>query len=241
MKKKYIVLVISGLIALCIAFVCIFILPTVIFERFDSRICINGIYYELRFKTDDEVLIEGYDHNRVLGDVVISPEIHVGFATYKVTGIRSSVFYECSSLTSITIPESIGSSEDGAYFWCVNLTEVVLPNTKEMRHVGGFQGCIGLESIDIPDSVYEIDDGAFAGCSSLSSVKIPDGMIYIHERAFAGCSSLKTITIPEGVTNIDDEAFKGCSSLTTVRIPKSAELGEDVFRGCDNLKEIIYY
>lgn len=100
------------------------------------------------------------------------------------------------------------------------MTDVVLPDTGEMRHIdyGMFLGCTELENIDIPDSVYEIFDDAFAGCCSL-----------------------KTITIPEGVTNIDDEAFKGCSSLTTVRIPKSAELGEDVFRGCDNLKEIIYY
>lgn len=156
--------------------------------------------------------------------------------------MRRDVFRECTSLTSITIP-GMDCCSSSKYEWCVNLTDVVLPDTGEMCHIdyGMFLGCTELENIDIPDSVYEIFDDAFAGCSSLSSVKIPDGMIYIHDRAFAGCSSLKMITIPEGVTNVGDEAFKRCSSLTTVWIPKSAELGEDVFRGCDNLKEIIYY
>ncbi len=99
-----------------------------------------------------------------------------------VTSIGDRSFEDCSSLASVTPPES--------------MTEA-------------FSGCDGLTSVMIPKGVTSIGNRAF-GCSSLTSVTIPEGVTSIGDSAFEGCSSLTSVTIPEGVTSIGDSAFYGC-------------------------------
>ena len=120
-------------------------------------------------------------------DIVI-PSIYNGLP---VTSIRYSAFYNCSSLTSIEIPDSVTSIGDGAFYNCSSLT-----------------------SIEIPDSVTSIGYYAFSGCTSLKSVTIGDSVTSIRERAFSHCSSLTSIVIPDSVTSIGNYSFRGCSSLT---------------------------
>ena len=89
-------------------------------------------------------------------------------------------FKGCTSLTSITIPESV----------------IVIGNE-------AFYGCSSLTSITIPDSATSIGSSAFYGCSSLTSITIPDGVTSIGYGAFEGSKSLtsvycKTTTPPTG-------------------------------------------
>ena len=131
-----------------------------------------------------------------------------------VTSIGNRAFYECDSLKSIYIPDSVTSIGDRAFAYCEALT-----------------------SIEIPDGVTSIGYGAFMYCESLTSIVIPDGVTSIRDDAFWGCESLKSIHIPDGVTSIGDDAFWGCDSLESVKIPKSVtHIGEDAF---ENDTEII--
>lgn len=74
-------------------------------------------------------------------------KINTIIANSGMTHIGNSAFYYCSSLTAVTIPDSVISIGAGA-----------------------FTGCSSLGSVDIPSSVTSIGNSAFANCTSLSDV-----------------------------------------------------------------------
>ena len=133
----------------------------------------------------------------------------------EVTMIGNYAFYECYSLTSVTIGNSVTTIGEDAFLDCGSLTSVI-----------------------IPDSVTTIGDYAFRGCSSLTSVTIGNSVTTIGYAAFFGCDSLTSVTIPDSVTSIGSFAFSGCSSLTSVTIPDSATtIGGGAFSNCNSLQE----
>ena len=144
--------------------------------------------------------------------------------------------WQCSSLQSVTIPDSVTSIGDRAFWGCTSLQSVIIPDSVTSIGNKAFSDCKSLQSVTIPDSVTSISDSAFSGCSSLQSVTIPDSVTSIGRRAFSKCSSLQSVTIPDSVTSIGRWAFLKCSSLQSVTIPDSVtSIGAGAFSGCSSL------
>jgi hypothetical protein len=170
-----------------------------------------------------------------------------GDASYNVTTIGNYAFYNCTSLTSITIPDSVTTIGRYAFYYCTNLTSIDLSGTQvETIDYGAFARCSNLTSITfptnplfttidtsafekcskitsitIPDSVETIGTSAFNGCTGLTSVTLPTNSLFttIGLRAFYNCNQLNSIIIPDSVTTIDSYAFYLCSSLTSITFP----------------------
>ena len=132
--------------------------------------------------------------------------------------IGEYAFYECSSLTAITLPEGVTSIGDEAFWACRSLTAITIPENSQLTSIGSsaFRDCDGLTSITIPEGVTSIGNDAFCGCSSLTSITIPESVTSIGGDAFYNCSSLTAITIPASVTSIGEGAFSSCDDLISI-------------------------
>ena len=178
---------------------------------------IGDIQYEITSTNPAEVEVN--DANSSITTANIPSTVTYQETTYDVTAIGDSAFYDCRSLTTVTIPNSVTYIGDRAFKSCSSLTSVSIPNS--VTSIGGaaFSGCSSLTSVTIGNSVTSIGDDAFNSCSSLTSVTIPNSITSIGYYAFAFCSALTSVTIPNSVvTSIGDRAFYGCSSLTSMTI-----------------------
>ena len=175
------------------------------------------------------------------GNSIVSNTYNDGNGVLVVSSsiIPEKAFYGCSSLTSITIPDSVTEIGSSAFYRCESLTSITIPNGVIEIGYKAFRGCTSLISITIPDSVTSIGVQAFYGCTSLTSITIPDSVTEIGSDAFSYCSSLTSITIPDSVTSIGSSAFYNCTSLTSVTIPNSVtEIGTYAFSSCSSLTSV---
>ena len=155
---------------------------------------------------------------------------------YPVTGIGRYAFFNCSGLTSVTIPESVTGIGEQAFYDCHSLTSVMIPDSVTTIGCNAFCMCARLESVAIPNSVMCIGHDAFSCCDNLSNVTIGNNVTNIGESAFSSCTNLSSVIIGEKVRSIEPHAFYGCSKLTGLTIPNSVtSIGAGAFYGCNGL------
>ena len=174
----------------------------------------------------------------IANNVIIPESVSYLDESYTVTKLERA-FDDCSSLTSVTIPNSVTSIGESAFAGCSSLTSVTIPNSVTSIGNDAFRNCFSLTSVTIPNSVTSIGWNAFMYCSSLTSVTISNSVTFIGSYAFSNCNSLSSVTIPNSVTTIGIYAFSGCSSLTSVTIPNSVTTISDyAFYGCSSLTSV---
>ena len=140
---------------------------------------------------------------------------------YAVVEIGWGAFENCTSLTSVTVPDSVNYiSGSGAFSGCTALTAINVSSgnstycsvngvvfskdkTELVCYPVGKSG-----AYTIPSGVKSIGNYAFENCTSLTSVTIPSSVTIIYDSAFEDCTSLTSITIPDSVTSIGSSAFR---------------------------------
>ena len=102
-----------------------------------------------------------------------------------------------SKIDGVTV-KKIGSR---AFEWS-SVTEVTIPDTVTEIGAEAFRVSRYLKKVTVPDSVTRICHDCFEGCTELRSVSLGKGLEIIETQAFRDCISLKTINIPAKVSSI---------------------------------------
>ena len=183
------------------------------------------------------------------GDVTIPDMIN----DRPVTAIGSDAFSGLTSLTNITIPDSVGRIGSYAFQLCTSLPSVSLSKNVTNIEDGVFNYCTSLKviAVDPLNPVYSSLDGVLFNQSQTTLIRcpwgkagsyaIPDGVTRIRDYGLSACSSLSRITIPSSITNIGGSAFSGCTDLNSVTIDNSvASIGDFAFDYCTSLTNFIF-
>lgn len=191
--------------------------------------------------------IKKYNGNDTV--VVIPPTI----SSWPVTKIGEDAFQDNTTITSVTIPDSVTEIGANAFAGCTNLTSV--------NYIGGDWSKLTIQSGNpavedaakdaaneqLFDFEFILNNTAVVVISykgTAADVTIPSRykgkpVTVIDPVAFYNNSAVTSVTIPDSVTAIPDYAFGFCSQLTNISIPNSVTfIGFSAFNSCTSLKSI---
>ena len=170
-------------------------------------------------------------------DTYLVEAVDKSLSRYKIKDgtrwIGNSAFSDCHHLTSIVIPNSVTSIEQGAFSSCRSLTSVTIPPSVTSIQIHAFSSCSSLPVID--NLRYADTYLVEAVDKSLSRYKIKDGTRWIGDDAFSDCHHLTSIVIPNSVTNIGFGAFHDCDNLAEIYVPQGQK---ERFAQMEGLKDI---
>ncbi len=172
-------------------------------------------------------------------DTLIIPDsITYGGTKYPVTSIGERAFYLfCQGLTSVILPNTIGTIENQAFSYCTGLESITLGTGITTIQNRSFEACSTLTSIILPNTTTSLGTQVFFGCTELTYVILSNSLTTIPSQTFSSCGELKSVIIPEGITNIGSSAFYNCHKLDSLTLPSTITLiGTYAFGACDSLE-----
>ena len=187
---------------------------------------------------DESVIIPGIVEDVVLYTTASSPSTWLeSTPAFDASTGAFSGFAEKANAAKVIIPSKVNeidvmSISNDTFRNCSSLTSVTIPDG--VTNIGGsvFLGCTGLASMTIPDSVTNIGGSAFSSCSGLTRVAIGNGVMNIRPYAFYNCSGLTSMTIPANMTSIGNSAFQNCSRIMSIEFEGNAPTtGNNTFAG----------
>lgn len=200
-------------------------------------------------------------YNSTTETKVVIPSTYNGVP---VTNIAFNTFANNGLISTIIIPESVTTIEEGAFRYSSALRSIVIPDSVTSIGSSAFEGCTSLVSISIGKNVINLGEKVFYDTAfynnvdnweddvlyidnylikvkdeSIDSYVIKDGTKCIAAWAFGNCRELKNITIPDSVTSIGYSAFRYCELLNNVVFPDSVtHIGDNAFNNCQALTSI---
>ena len=206
----------------------------------DYEFIVEKIVYKIINNTEVNVV----GHNEISGNVIIPDKVNYPGSElqYSVKEIEWKAFYDCTGMTSLTIPSSVKQIGRQAFRGCTGMTELILADGIETIGYAAFELCTNLTFVSIPNSVTYIDAWAFTACYALKTVLIPNSVTTINHHAFDRCNALENIYchIKEPIT-VTDDTFSGVPKNTcTLYVPIGSKVkyqAADVWKDFFNIAE----
>lgn len=187
--------------------------------------------------------IKKYNGNDTV--VVIPPTI----SSWPVTKIGEDAFQDNTTITSVTIPDSVTEIGANAFAGCTNLTSVTYGGDwSKLTIQSGNPAVEDAVNAQLFDFEFILNNTAvivtnYKCKGTAADVTIPScykgkPVTAINNAAFPN-SAVTSVTIPDSITSIPDAAFVNCSQLTNISIPNSVTyIGYSAFSSCTSLKSI---
>lgn len=169
--------------------------------------------------------------------------------SWPVTKIGEDAFQDNTTITSVTIPDSVTEIGSNAFADCTNLTSVHYEGDwSNLTIQSGNPAVQDAANEQLFDFEFILNNTAvivnnYRCKGTAADVTIPScykgkPVTAINNAAFTN-SAVTSVTIPDSVTSIPDAAFVNCSQLTNISIPNSVTyIGFSAFDGCASLKSI---
>ena len=192
-----------------------------------------------------------------LRSLYVTPQIEFGTGVYK----------NCTSLTSVDLPEGMTHIPEAMFSGCTKLREVTIPSTVTSIGTDAFAGCIRLKTVNFYGTTRQWDaieigagnDALLA--AELEGVLTTSGTCGEHavwalsedfttltisgtgavtsRPWFNAAGRVKTILVEEGITSLCDSAFYNFEVVTEIRLPDTlTEIGDSAFRNNYILPEL---
>ena len=178
--------------------------------------------------------------------------LHSTINSWPVTKIGEAAFQDNTTITSVTIPDSVTEIGANAFAGCTKLTSVTYGG--DWRNLTIQSGNPAVEDAAKDAANEQLFDFDFILNNTAvivtrykgtaADVTIPSRykgkpVTMIDHAAFHNSSVVTSVTIPDSVTSIPDDAFSYCSQLTNISIPNSVTfIGFSAFNSCTSLKSI---
>lgn len=108
-----------------------------------------------------------------------------------IRSIGESAFYFCNNLEKVEFGHELKSIGNYAFAY-TSLTNITIPDS--VTYIGDYAfSCCSFESIVIPDSLTSVNDYAFSYCNDLKTVIIPDSVTKIGYSAFDECLLISNV------------------------------------------------
>ncbi|MFQ9029773.1 MAG: leucine-rich repeat protein [Oscillospiraceae bacterium] len=159
---------------------------------------------------------EDWNANAPWYDVSLRLRIKKVVVEKGITYVGTWAFYDCSEMTSVSLPTTLETMGADVFMYCTGLTSVTIPDGVTFISGDFFRGCTSLKSVTLPDSLRETGGCTFMYCTSLTSVRLPATLLSISWQMFKDCKSLTSLTIPRSVVDVKQDAFSGCTALKNV-------------------------
>ena len=168
-------------------------------------------------------------------------------SSWPVTKIGEDALKDNTTVTSVTIPDSVTEIGANAFAGCTNLTSVnYAGDWSNLTIQSGNPAVQDAANAQLFDFKFTPDNTAVIVTrykGTAADVTIPsrykDKPVTMIDHAAFFNSVVTSVTIPDSVTSIDDNAFGFCSQLTNISIPNSVTyIGFSAFAHCTSLKSI---
>ena len=164
------------------------------------------------------------------------------YSGLNLEAIPDETFYNCASLTAVTITGATVAVGDYAFYGCASLSDLIFPAQSVLEEIGSyaFYDCASLKSFSLPSSLRIIGSYAFAGSERIfAEPTIPSSITYVGDYAFMN-SGVRSFRASTGLTYLGKGAFKNCTVMNRLVLPMNSldTLPEEIFYGCSSLSTV---